>query len=90
MEAFGLRPEDYDGEKPPDVIDVWPDNWESVLFFDALGGGSWNMGPQGPVGLRPEAFREVRLAMGIGRDRWPAVFDDVRVMQDAALKEIYK
>jgi hypothetical protein len=48
------------------------------------------MGPGGATGIRPEAFREVRIAMRIGRDEWPEIHSAVLVMQGAALDEIHK
>ena len=87
MTLFKLTPEDYAAESQ---VDVWPDNWRAVLFFDALGRGNWNMGPNGPTGLRFEAFREARMAMRVTLAEWPELFESVRVMEAAALDEIYK
>ncbi len=67
---------------------VFSDNWAAVCFFLALGDGSWNMGPNGPIGLRREAFREVRLALGIRLVDWPEIFRAVEVMDGAALRRI--
>lgn len=68
---------------PP--VDVWPDNWRSVEFFSALGNGCWSIGPAGAVGLKPESFREVRLALRITGREWPDIYSDVRVMERTAL-----
>lgn len=87
MEFLGLTTEDYVDEN---TVMVWPDNWPAVMFFDALGEGSWNMGPNGPTGLRNESFREVRLLRGIRAANWPDLLADIRVMEAAALEEIYK
>ena len=73
-----------EASEPP--TEVWPDNLPAVNFFIALGAGSWSIGPGGPVGLRPEAFREVRLAQGIRACDWPDIFEDLRVLEDAALE----
>lgn len=88
MKFFGLTPADYP-EWNTDV-DVWPDNWRAVTFFQTLGAGAWNMGPRGPVGLRPEAFREARLALRITAAEWPQVLADLHVIEDGALAEIHK
>jgi hypothetical protein len=77
-----------EASEPP--TEVWPDNLPAVNFFIALGGGSWNMGPNGPTGLRPEAFREVRLARRIRAGDWPDIFQDLRVLEDAALETMRK
>lgn len=87
MAFLGLTPADYAAEN---TVLVWPDNWRAVMFFHALGGGSWNLGPGGATGLRPEAFREVRLAMRVGRDEWPDLHSAVLILQDAALDEMHK
>lgn len=87
MQFFGLTADDYAAEN---TVDVWPDNWPAVLFFEALGNGSWNMGPNGPTGMRYEAFREVRIARGVRAADWPALFQDLRVLEQAALEEIHK
>ena len=67
---------------------VFTDNWAAAAFFVALGDGSWNMGPHGPWGLRREAFAEVRLTLGVDLADWPAIFNDVCVMEGAALRRI--
>jgi hypothetical protein len=88
MKFFGLSPDDY-----PEFTrnaDVWPENWRAVLFFEALGFGNWNMGPNGPTGLRYEAFKEVRLAQGISGKDWPELFESIRILESAALDEMHK
>ena len=60
-----------------------------MQFFEALGGGDWSVGPSGAfLGLRSEAFREIRLATGIRAPEWPQVLEDVRVMERAALEHM--
>jgi|GEM_PF-4795742 len=86
MAQWGLSPSDY----PQPATLVWPDNWKAVSFFADLGSGAWNMGPGGAAGIRPEAFREIRLAHRIGRDEWPAIHQAVLLMQEAALVEIHR
>ncbi len=86
MAFFNLTEADY----PEADIAVCSDNWPAVMFFAALGQGSWNMGSSGPTGLRFETFREVRLARGVRMAEWPDLFTQIRVMEQAALEEIYK
>jgi hypothetical protein len=90
MGFFGLSPEDYPELEQNKVVDVWPENWLPVRFFEALGDGNWNMGPSGPIGLRYESFKEVRLALEISDEEWPELFQSIRVLEKAALGEIYK
>lgn len=78
---MGLAPEDFVEE----VFEVWPDNWAVVQFFASIGPGAWNIGPSGAVGIRPEAFRELRLAMGVSLKDWPPMYRDICVMEQAAV-----
>lgn len=65
---------------------MWPDNWPAVCFFEAVGPGAWSLGPGGPVGIRPEAFREIRLALGITAAQWRDIYPDVCVLEGAAVE----
>ncbi len=42
--------------------------------------------PGGPVGVRPEAYREVRLSLGMAAAKWREIYPDVRVLEQAALE----
>jgi len=44
----------------------------------------------GPIGIRPEAYREIRLALGIKNSDWREMYSDIRVMESAALEEMRK
>lgn len=87
MKFFGLTMADYAAEN---TVEVYPENWSAVLFFKALGHGNWNMGAGGPTGLRFEAFREARLVLGTTLAEWREMFPKIKVMEEAALDEIYK
>jgi hypothetical protein len=87
MEFLGLTPEDYAEQN---TCIAWPDNWPAIQFVVALGNGSWNMGPNGPVGFRPEAFREIRLAQRVRAADWPRLHVEIRAIEDGALDEIHK
>lgn len=87
MEFLGLTAEDYADQN---TVAVWPDNWPAVQFVVALGNGSWNMGPSGPVGFRPEAFREIRLARRVRAADWSRLLADIHVIEASALDEIHK
>jgi len=88
MDFLGLTLEDYPELSAP--MEVWPDNWRAVCFFEALGKGNWNMGPNGATGIRYEALREVRTALKVRSPEWPDLFEAIRVMEQAALNEIHK
>ena len=77
---YGLTVEEASG--PP--IEVWPDNWESVMFFANDACMQWRMGPSGPFALDYGVVTQL-LAL---RKLPESVFDDVQVMEAEALQEI--
>lgn len=83
LALWGLKPSDFGGAD--EAIDVWPDNEAAVLFFADIGAGCWNVGTGGPLGIRPEAMREIRFARGITGPQWREMFDDIRLMEGEAL-----
>lgn len=69
----------------PLALEVWPENWLAVQTFAALT-TQWQMGGLGgPIGLRYEAIPVVLRLRGVPRAEWPALFDDLRTMESAAL-----
>ena len=44
----------------------------------------------GPTGLDYSAVQSVFRIMGVLRSDWPQVFDDLRIMEDAALEVMRK
>lgn len=70
-------------------MDVWPDVWPAVEVFAAMG-TQWRMGPSGPIGLDYGAIPAVLRLMRVGRDEWAGLFDDLRVIERAALEEMHK
>lgn len=82
---FGFTAADYVED---DVeIDVWQDNAEAFLVFVNLG-TQWRAVPGCAIGLDYTAIEPVLRLMGIPADRWPALFDDLLVLEGAALKQI--
>lgn len=83
---MGLLPEDMgDGFlADPSEVEVWPDLWASALAFEAMG-TQWRMGPSGPTGLDYAALHPVFRLQRIPRCDWDETFDDVRVLERAAL-----
>ncbi len=79
---WGLVPADFESDRR---IELWPENERAFTFFASIGGGAWNIGPGGPVGIRPEAFREIRLALGVTGLEWREMFIDVMAMESEAL-----
>jgi hypothetical protein len=63
---------------------VWPDNLPAVNAFVALS-TQWRVGMSGPVGLDYGAIHAVLVLTKVERARWSEVFEDLRVMEEAAL-----
>lgn len=80
MDAFGFTAEDFDEE-----IGVWPDCWESFECFAAMQ-TQWRTGMGGSTGLDYVALEPVMRLRGIHRSERKNTFEDIRVMEAAALK----
>lgn len=65
--------------------DVWPDNTTSVNVFIAML-TQWRAGAMGVLGFDYSALPVVLECSEVPRDQWPQVFDDIRVMEDEALR----
>lgn len=71
-------------------IEVWEENWQSVLFFSRLGtrwlylGGG--MGGAAATGLRWEAIYPLMDRLRLSAKKWNALLDDLETMEDEALK----
>lgn len=70
-----------------DVVAVWPDNWPAFQIFARLQ-TQWSVGMGGRTGLRYEALYPLLDRTAADADEWEALFDDVRVMEYAALKQM--
>lgn len=82
--SLGLTDDDF----PVEVTEVWPDCWPAVSFFEEIGPGAWSIGAKGAIGIRPEACREIRLALGVTAAQWREIYPDLRILEDAALDAI--
>lgn len=65
---------------------VWPDNWPAVQFFDRISMGCWSYRGGDVMGLRYESLRDIRVSLGVKASEWPALFEDLQVMEDEAVK----
>lgn len=83
--AWGFT--EADMAAPP--VDVWPDNMDAVKVFAAMG-TQWRTRRSGVTGLDYAVLPIVLRLTGVPRADWPAVFDDLRVMEDAALTSMHK
>ena len=85
MEAAGFTPEDYE----TDPVEVYPENWPAVDVFIAMS-TQWRVGMAGATGLEYLVlFRLLDRRFG-DSDEWDGVFEDIRVMESAALEQMRK
>nr|DAG83662.1 MAG TPA: protein of unknown function DUF1799 [Caudoviricetes sp.] len=84
MVAFGLTKADI----PEEVVEVWPENWESFWVFEALA-TQWRAGPGGVMGLDYTAIPSVAEMLGVRKKHLQRIFQDLRVMEAAALHQIH-
>lgn len=68
---------------PP--VEVWPDNVDSVNAFVAMA-TQWRTGFAGATGLDYSSLPVVFNLLGVSKAARAAVFDGVRLMEDAALE----
>lgn len=83
--AFGLTLEEASG----DPVDVWPDNLRAVNVFTAMS-TQWRAGMGGATGLDYAALPVVLRLMAVPRKAWPAILEDIRVLEAAALDTMQK
>ena len=67
------------------VVEVWPDNLLAVNTFVAMS-TQWRVGAMGATGLDYTALIDVMKLIGVPAKNRGDVFEDVRTMEDAALK----
>lgn len=83
LEVFGLLPEDFD-----EFVEVWPVLWAALLVFEAMA-TQWRSGASGATGLDYSALPSVMDMLGIGSDKRGEVFQDVRLMEQEALRILH-
>lgn len=66
------------------AVEVWPENWPVFEVFSRVG-TQWNVSMGGPTGLRYEAVYPLLDRLHGGQDEWMQAFDDLQVMERAAL-----
>lgn len=82
--ALGLT----EAEIAPPPVDVWPDCWPAVELWFVLQ-TQWRVGPAGPIGLDYNVLPWVMRQCGIrSSEQRAALFEDLRVMERAALDEM--
>lgn len=80
MAVAGLTPADFMGSE----TELLPENVRAFEVFSALG-TQWRAGMGGATGLDYNAIIPTLRLMNVPRADWPDVFDDLRVMESAAM-----
>ena len=79
--AAGFSVADYEVE-----VEIWPENWPAVEIF-TLFDTQWRTGFNGPEGLDYSVVCQL-LDRKISGENWWQMFDDIRIMERAALLAI--
>lgn len=75
----------YIGEDSDDC-EVWEENWLSVMLFLAVS-TQWIISPFGGyIGINYTALQSTMSMIGIKKKKRASMFDDVRIMESAALE----
>lgn len=84
MAQAGFSPEDYETEP----VELWPENWPSWCLYAEMS-GQWRIAPMGGrVALDYTALFLRMDRMRLDDDTWQSLFDDVRVIEAAALAQM--
>ncbi|QHI99365.1 hypothetical protein GT347_16095 [Xylophilus rhododendri] len=83
LAGLGLSPEDFAVPELP----LWQEHWPAVRLMVAMA-TQWRMGPSGPVGLDYAALDRVLRSLRLA-DPDDAIFQDLQVLESAALDEIH-
>lgn len=68
-----------------DGCEVWPENWQSVTLFLALS-TQWNVSSAGSaLGINYVSIESIMRIFSIKKKKRMAMFDDIRLMEIAAL-----
>lgn len=68
-------------------VEVWPENWRVFVLFSRLQ-TQWSGGMGGATGLRYEAVYPLLDREARGDEDWQQLFDDLQVLEGAALKQM--
>lgn len=80
--AFGITASDYERDVP-----LWPENVQAVMLFSRLS-SQWRVGVSGVVGLDYNVLFHEMDRMGLEREEYDRLFEDIRTMEAAALEEM--
>lgn len=82
--ALGLAPIWAAAPEEPEEVFLWPENKEVWDLFQSLS-TQWNVGMQGPLGLRYEAVPIVMRMRRVKRSNEQEIFAKVQLMEAAML-----
>lgn len=80
LAAAGLTEDDLDSG-----AEIWPENLQAYEAFSALR-TQWRVGMAGATGLDYNVVPAVLRLQGVPRADWSQLFEDLRVMESAALQ----
>lgn len=69
------------------AVEVWPENWKAFSLFCDLQ-TQWNVGFGGATGIRYESAYRLIDRLAADDDEWQALFEDLQVLERAALKQM--
>lgn len=69
------------------TVEVWPENWQTVDLFIAIA-TQWRIAMGGPTGLDYNVLFRMIDNLGLPSNDWKVAFDDIRVMESAALESM--
>ena len=75
-------------EEASEPTPIWPENLTAYNAFVSLL-SQWRVGMGGATGLDYTAVPVVLEMLATPRPEWPAVFGDIRLMEDAALEQMH-
>jgi len=81
-----------DDDDPDDTCVVWPENADAFNVFIRA---TWQRSalPDGrlmPTGIAAGEIRNTAELIGVPRDRWPGLLDDVRLLVRAVLPQLQR
>lgn len=84
LASFGMSKEDA-----AVTVEIWHENSLAFNVFSNLS-TQWRYSMNGVTGLDYNVLPTVLRMMKVARDEWHQIFDDIRIMESAALTEINK
>lgn len=81
LALFGLTKEDL----PDEIVDVYPDNWDTFMLFDAMS-TQWRTGGVGATGLDYNVIPLVAKSIGLNKKEVVEILPFLRVMEAEALR----